>query len=207
MGQMHRFLFSFQLEAWEKWKYGLGNRETEGDCSLFSETLAYLPRHLNLTFKKNYLPSMFTSSEGERWFSIWEGTQLRLSYLPDHMWTLPWTQSEYITGFSCLCNHFVQMVFSLLFCFPWFHRSFITSFETPLCLELPVHCPKMLAETASLLCASYWLINTPWETGWQCPVSSGQPWFLCVVLAGITNRVPFLSQNVPDCRINYIRSL
>ena len=125
MGQMHRFLFSFQLEAWEKWKYGLGNTETEGDCSLFSETLAYLPRHLNLAFKKNYLPSMFTSSEGERWFSTWERTQLSLSYLPDHMWTLPWTQSEYITSFtSCLCNHFVQMVFSLLFCFPWFHRSF-----------------------------------------------------------------------------------
>lgn len=59
--------------------------------SLFSEILVYLPRCINLPFRKNYLPPGFTSSEGEKWFPIWEGTQVRLSHFPSYMRTLLWT--------------------------------------------------------------------------------------------------------------------
>ena len=85
MWQIHPFLFFSQLEAEEKQRYGLENPATGEECSLFSEILVYLPRCINLPFRKNYLPSGFTSSEGERWLFIWEGTQVSLSYFPSYI--------------------------------------------------------------------------------------------------------------------------
>lgn len=164
-GQIYPFLFSLQLEAWEKWRCGLWNPDRKGGCSLLSETVVYLLRYLNLPFHKNDHP-MFTSFEGERWFSIWERSQVRPSYFPGHIRALaqhnwnkypvpPLSMPSTILFRWCFPYSFALLDFTD----PSKHSSRVASFEMPLLLWSWFPSSQGW-DSISLLCASFLLPYT-----------------------------------------------